>query len=102
LVGEKHVPLLKAGSAFGHEEFGDGSIYNGDPENQNAARAAGKGTPLAISPHAAFLRQFGSYHPDICQFVMCDGSVRALPVSIGQLVLSRLANRHDGQPIPDY
>jgi prepilin-type N-terminal cleavage/methylation domain-containing protein len=103
LAGEKHVPLFKSGpSAFGQEQYGDGSIYNGDPENQNAARAAGKGTPLAISPHAAFLRQFGSYHPDICQFVMCDGSVRAVPVSIGDVVLSLLSNRHDGKPIPDY
>jgi prepilin-type N-terminal cleavage/methylation domain-containing protein len=103
LVGEKHVPLVKSGpSALGQEQYGDGCIYNGDPENQNAARAAGKGTPLAISPKVAYNRQFGSYHPDICQFVMCDGSVRALPLSISELVLSRLSNRHDGQPIPDY
>lgn len=103
LVGEKHVPLVKTGpSAFGQEQYGDGSIYNGDPENQNAARVAGKGVPLAISPKVAYNRQFGSYHPNVCQFVMCDGSVRALPNSISELVLSRLSHRHDGQPIPDY
>jgi prepilin-type N-terminal cleavage/methylation domain-containing protein len=107
LAGEKHVPLLKTGNyygppAFGQEQYGDGSIYNGDPENQNAARVAGKGHPLALSPKVAYNRQFGSFHPDIVQFVMCDGSVRALPVSVSELVLSRLSNRHDGQPIPDY
>jgi prepilin-type N-terminal cleavage/methylation domain-containing protein len=103
LAGEKHVPLMKTGpSAFGQEQYGDGSIYNGDPENQNAARVAGNGIPLAVSPTSAFNRQFGSYHPGVCQFVMCDGSVRALPLSISQLALSRLSNRHDGQPIPDY
>jgi prepilin-type N-terminal cleavage/methylation domain-containing protein len=98
LAGEKHVPI----GHFGQEENGDGAFYNGDPENQNAARVAGKKNPLAISPKVAYNRQFGSYHPDICQFVMCDGSVRAMPVSVSELVLSRLSNRHDGQPIPDY
>ncbi|HLJ94985.1 MAG TPA: DUF1559 domain-containing protein [Gemmataceae bacterium] len=107
LAGEKHVPLLKvgvtySGPAFGQEQYGDGAYYNGDPENQNAARVAGRGYPLALSPKVAYNRQFGSFHPDICQFVMCDGSVRALPVSVSELVLSRLSNRHDGQPIPDF
>ncbi len=102
LVGEKHVPLLKSGPGFGQEQYGDGSIYNGDPENQNAQRVAGKGHPLAVSPKVNYNRQFGSYHPDICQFVLCDGSVLALRLSISELVLSRLSNRHDGQPIPDY
>ena len=87
---------------FGKQSNGDGSIYNGDPENQNAARVAGRGNPLAISPKVAYNRQFGSYHPGVCQFVMCDGSVMALPVSVSELVLSRLSNRHDGQPIPNY
>ena len=98
LAGEKHVRL----GYLGREDNGDGSIYNGDPENQNAARVAGKGVPLASSPNVAYNRQFGSYHPDVCQFVMCDGSVMALAVSVSELVLSRLSNRHDGQPIPDY
>jgi prepilin-type N-terminal cleavage/methylation domain-containing protein len=103
LAGEKHVPQPKSGpSYFGQEQYGDGSIYNGDPENQNAARVAGKGNLLAISPKVNYNRQFGSYHPGICQFVLCDGSVRAMPVSVSELVLSRLSNRHDGQPIPDY
>jgi prepilin-type N-terminal cleavage/methylation domain-containing protein len=98
LAGEKHVRL----GYLGREDNGDGAYYNGDPENQNAARVAGKGVPLALSPKVAYNRQFGSYHPGICQFVMCDGSVLALPVSVSELVLSRLSNRHDGQPIPDY
>jgi prepilin-type N-terminal cleavage/methylation domain-containing protein len=98
LAGEKHVPI----GNLGREDSGDGSIYNGDPENQNAARVAGKGVPLALSPKVAYNRQFGSYHPGVCQFVMCDGSVMALPVSVSELVLSRLSNRHDGQPIPNY
>jgi prepilin-type N-terminal cleavage/methylation domain-containing protein len=103
MVGEKHLPLFQSGpSTFGQEQYGDGSIYNGDPENQNAARVAGIGYPLALSPKVAYNRQFGSWHVNVCQFVMCDGSVTAIPTSVSQLVLSRLANRSDGKPIPDY
>ena len=84
LAGEKHVPLVKTGpSAFGQEQYGDGSIYNGDPENQNAQRVAGVTNPLALSPFVAYNRQFGSYHPNVCQFVMGDGSVERNWVSSG-------------------
>jgi hypothetical protein len=97
-VGEKHVPLGK----FGREDNGDGSIYNGDPMNENAARIAGPGYPLARSPDEVYKINFGSYHPGVCQFVMGDGSVRALPTSISGTILGYLAVRDDGQPIPDF
>ncbi len=45
---------------------------------------------------------FGSYHPGTCPFVYCDGSVRALRVSINPVTLGLLACRNDGQVIPDY
>ena len=45
---------------------------------------------------------FGSYHPGICQFAFCDGSVHALPVTINLVTLGRLAARNDGEPIPEY
>jgi prepilin-type N-terminal cleavage/methylation domain-containing protein len=103
LAGDKHVPLAKSGpSDFGQEQYGDGSIYNGDPTNWNAERVAGLGTPLALSPTAAFSLQFGSYHPGVCQFVLCDGSVRPVAVTTSEQVLSLLANRHDGKVVPDY
>ena len=47
-------------------------------------------------------RSFGSRHPGICQFVLCDGSVRALPNSIDVTVLTRLAMRADGQVVGDF
>ena len=98
LAGEKHVPI----GHLGREDSGFFFNDTATTENQNAARAAGKGVPLALSPKTAYNRQFGSYHPGVCQFVMCDGSVMALPTSVSELVLSRLSNRHDGQPIPNY
>jgi prepilin-type N-terminal cleavage/methylation domain-containing protein len=44
-------------------------------------------------------RSFGSRHDGICQFVFCDGSVRALPNSTDVTVLTRLAMRQDGQVV---
>ena len=70
-----------------------------DPENQNAARVAGKLNPLALSPYVAYNRQFGSYHPAICQFVMCDGSVKGINVNIDVQNFRRLGVRNDGEAI---
>jgi prepilin-type processing-associated H-X9-DG protein len=62
---------------------------------------AGVPSPLAHGTDDAFVSQFGSWHPGVCQFVMADGSVRALPVSINPTVLGYLAQRNDGQATPD-
>ena len=94
LIGEKHV---KRG-AWG-KSTGDGCLWNGDPENQNSGRVAGNSYLLAHSPNDNYNIQFGSYHPNVCQFVFCDGSVRAIPTSIDGTTLSRLAVRNDGQPV---
>src|SRR5262249_10857940 len=96
-IGEKHVPEDK----FGQENAGDGSVYNGDPTNMNAARLAGRGQQiLARTARDPYYRQFGSYHPGVCQFLMGDGSVRAIPITIDGNVLGLLAARDDGQVIP--
>jgi prepilin-type N-terminal cleavage/methylation domain-containing protein len=95
-IGEKHVRLVGSGQAES-----DSSIYNGDRTNVNL-RFAGPSYPLARSPQESFRQQFGSYHPGVCQFVMGDGSVRALPVSVSGAILALLAQRADGQAIPDF
>ncbi len=89
LVGEKHIPNERYGAAP------DNSIYNGD--HGAAFKKAGVGAPLAKGPRGN--GQFGSYHPGICQFVMADGAVKALSVSIELNNLGRMANRKDGQNI---
>jgi prepilin-type N-terminal cleavage/methylation domain-containing protein len=91
-IGEKHVPLGK----FGQEASGDGSLYNGDPADNNAARVAGLQYPLARSPDEPFKINFGSYHPGMCQFMFGDGAVRPLPNSTSGAVLRLLAVRNDG------
>jgi hypothetical protein len=99
LVGEK---FLKPGT-FGinapsdiNAGYGDGSIYNGD-HPWVCSRAAGPSSPLARDINVAFISQFGSWHPGICQFVLVDGAVRALPVTISPVLLGYLAQRDDGQ-----
>ena len=88
-VGEKHIPL----NGFGNPP--DSSIYNGD--NGASHKQAGIGAPLAKGPTGS--GQFGSWHPQICHFVMGDGTVRSISVSIDIAVLGNLANREDGKAI---
>jgi prepilin-type N-terminal cleavage/methylation domain-containing protein len=95
LVGEKHVPL----GQFGQYAW-DCSIYDGHNFPCNT-RAGGPGIPLAFSVKDRGWK-FGSYHPQICQFVFGDASVRALHVSVDQGVLGLLTDCSDGQPIPNY
>jgi prepilin-type N-terminal cleavage/methylation domain-containing protein/prepilin-type processing-associated H-X9-DG protein len=47
-------------------------------------------------------KAFGSWHPGVCQFVFCDGSVKAIPVTININTLQLLGVRNDGQVIPAY
>lgn len=95
LVGEKHVPIDKTNTYPW-----DCSIYDGHQPVCNT-RSAGPGFPLSSSKFSRNL-VFGSYHPGICQFVFCDGSVHSIRSSTSEIVLGLLAQRNDGQPIPDY
>ena len=103
LAGEKHVPV----GMHGRAKVGDGSIYNG-VWTTYSGRVAGPDDPLANGPNdvspstradAFYARRFGSYHPGVCQFVFCDGSARAVRISIDPENLRRFAVRHDGQVI---
>jgi hypothetical protein len=95
LVGEKHVPR---GSETLHPW--DCGLFDGHNPACNT-RAAGPGFPLASQRDDPGWK-FGSHHPHLCQFVFCDGSVHALKTSIDPLILGLLAQRNDGQAIPDY
>jgi prepilin-type processing-associated H-X9-DG protein len=95
LVGEKHVPPY----ALGQWPV-DCGIYDGHNPLCNT-RGAGPLYPVAVSKLDSAWK-FGSAHPGLCQFVFCDGSVHALVNTIDPAVLGLLAQRNDGQPIPDY
>ncbi len=95
LIGEKHVPQQH------FEEYPwDCGQYDGHAPTCNT-RCAGPGFPLA-DRNDDLGWKFGSYHPGLCQFVFCDGSVHAIRNSTNEVVLGLLAQRNDRQPIPDY
>jgi len=96
LVGEKHVP-----QNFMFQFPWDCGIYDGHNPVCNT-RCAGPGFPLANQRNDLGWK-FGSYHPGICQFVFCDGSVRSVANGVNEFALGLFANREDGQTIPvDY
>ncbi len=101
LCGEKHVPQ----NMLGRLKVGDGSIYNGIWTTYSG-RVAGPTDPLASGPtditpsttgDAFYARRFGSWHTGVCQFTLCDGSVRAVRTSIDPANLRRYAVRNDGE-----
>jgi prepilin-type processing-associated H-X9-DG protein len=95
LVGEKHVPR-----GFETVYPLDCGLYDGHNPVCNT-RAAGLAFPMASQRDDPGWK-FGSHHPHLCQFVFCDGSVQVLSTSIDPLTLGLLAQRDDGQVIPEY
>jgi prepilin-type processing-associated H-X9-DG protein len=95
MVGDKHVPLGKETSYPW-----DCGIYDGH-NPICSTRAAGPSFPLAIDLGDTGIK-FGSHHRGLCQFVFCDGSVRALETSINPFTLGLLAQRNDRRAIPEY
>jgi prepilin-type N-terminal cleavage/methylation domain-containing protein len=96
-IGEKHVPL----GGWGIIANGDNSAYD-DAGARSAVRTTG--FPLAKSPREPFNDNFGSYHSGgSCQFLLGDGSVRSIDISISMTTFALLGARdHGGQLIPDY
>ncbi len=107
LVGEKHIPIVA------NEQ--QGSLYNGDNQN-NCARVAGRRAPIASgdgdltlcrkisscqSHHSGpcICDTFGSWHPEVCQFLFADGHVDALSSNADLIIFDRMAARNDGQTI---
>jgi hypothetical protein len=95
MVGEKHIPFGNFGVGWW-----DCSAFNGD-YFPCSCRSGGVNNPIAQTLDDQGWK-FGSYHPGICQFVMCDGSVKVLKNNIDPYVLGLLADKADGQVIPDF
>ena len=102
LLGEKH---LASDRAFG-EGPGDGSVYEANTVHWTR-RCAGRmdaATNVPLMGRSIFIPgfsffPFGGMHPGVCQFAICDGSVRAVRLTIDLDNLGRLASREDGEAI---
>jgi len=103
LIGEKSVHPEHQGVT----SWGDGTFWSGD-SHPPTVRVAGPAYPLALSDTDATVlpdgcqMPFGGPHPTgICEFVLCDGSVKALSPSVNTTALGYLANRRDGKILPN-
>ena len=101
MFGEKHV---RPNSLRGKNE--DRSVFGG--QNNSVRRMAGinaaNGDQRPLSPPnnqdgALANTTFGGPHSGVCQFVFCDGSVKAINNNVDDVTLGRLAERADGLPI---
>jgi prepilin-type processing-associated H-X9-DG protein len=95
LIGEKHVPKDK----FMKFPW-DCGIFDGHNPICNT-RCGGPGYPVATTREDLGWK-FGSYHPGLCQFVFCDGSVHTVTSHIPEVTLGLLCQRNDGQRTPSY
>jgi len=60
-------------------------------------RPLARGSADIVSPMSvAGAPMLGSWHPGICNFLMCDGAVASISVSIDQTLLEQLSQRADG------
>jgi hypothetical protein len=129
LVGEKHIPqdcLNKCNdegamvvSTFTDCGYQSVAQHRGTPAGRSfclyfTSTEAGINTPFPLARPLDFINNggitgtfrpinsygFGSWHPGMCQFVLGDGSVRALSVTTPvNPILFRLAVVNDGQPV---
>jgi hypothetical protein len=93
MVGEKHVSQ----SGLNTVAAGDGPAYNGDKGYSFKSMGANRLLARVITDTSA--SKFGSWHTNIVQFTLADGSVRGLRTSISGTTLGYLANMQDGNPV---
>ncbi len=72
--------------------------------SRNFARIAGPPSfSLGVGPDdlsGPWHCRFGSFHPDICQFLFADGRVASLSNSTDMATLQAMAVRNDEQTVP--
>jgi prepilin-type N-terminal cleavage/methylation domain-containing protein len=104
MFGEKHI---RPNSLRGKNE--DRSVFGG--QNNSIRRMAGIGVngdrrplrPANDQTGALANTSFGGPHSAVCQFVFCDGSVKAIKTATDLQTLTYLITRNDGQVISgDY
>ncbi len=77
----------------------NGPIFNGE-DLAAFARVGGPGVPI-LGPNRESptgILGFGSWHPQMCNFVYADGSTHSIEQSIDTVTLGKLCHRADNQP----
>jgi prepilin-type N-terminal cleavage/methylation domain-containing protein len=107
LIGEKHVRPTRLGFANEDRAYFSGQSYvtaqrSAGCTSINSSTRLCSGGIRVLAPFPTFSGTnwdtiFGSWHTGVCQFVLCDGSVRAISVNIDPTNLRRLADRNDGE-----
>ena len=99
VIGDRHIPPAIAGAGvMEHYNQGDTAFFVSDTPH-TLFRDTARG--LASSPRDTNNRKFGSQHPGITQFVMCDGHVEALTNDTDIDVLLKYAAIGDGDDPSD-
>lgn len=95
LAGELHVKQEQLNTV----PF-NGPIFNGE-DLSAFCRVGGIGVPLASGANyeSGPILGFGSWHPDICNFVNVDGSTHSKSNSMDTLTLAKFCHRSDGEVI---
>ena len=100
LLGEKHI---RPNSLRGKNE--DRSVFSAVRNTHRRMMGIGTGSnqrPLLnpkVQEAALANSSFGGPHPGVCEFALCDGSVRPVRISADLLMLTYLVSRADGQSV---
>jgi prepilin-type N-terminal cleavage/methylation domain-containing protein len=105
LFGEKHFspshPVGRCDGGYG--DCGYLGAYPGAMVQPIARTFDKSGQTIAAASDDTNISEpavwFGSAHPDICNFLFGDGSVRALVTSTPRDILQKLADVNDGSPV---
>jgi len=98
MVGEKYLNVRNYYN--GTDAADNENLYVGF-DNDNARSTNAIFFPPRWDTPGLTLHVFGSAHHSVFNVVLCDGSVRPISYSIGQLPFRRLGNRNDGEAILD-
>lgn len=111
VVGEKHVlqDRMNKNGWSGGAGSGDGNLFITQQTEWwecHSVRQADNPNGLGRGPRdpsADPWHMFGSWHPGVCQFLLGDGSVRAISVTVPyDTVLRRLGDRRDGTSVSNF
>ncbi len=108
IIGEKHITQNEIGKCCDNGDYADGNIYYqvGNWGEYTVGRQIRGSVPFApyktYPDSAAQTTAFGSWHDGMAQFLLADGSVRAISSNIDTNLFRNLGHASDGNVIGDF